>query len=396
MVCLADSDIGGLSTMADAGSQTGYALIPLLLILIPVVYVVQDMVVRLSICRQCGLIALAREEMGLASALSLSFVIVSVGVSAIVSNFTGVVAAGELLGMTEFQSCFFAATFLIVVVLGFRYKTVEAVAIALGSLLTVFVVTAVPCLPSWQEIALSAMSNPAGAGHRKSDGLGELIVACIGTVVTPWMLFFQSSAIVEKRLVKDDLPAALLDTLFGSVFTQFVMCGLVITFAKQMKNVQLENIALGEVFVEAVRPVLGDQLVVPCMFLGLMGSALLASLVVSLALAWSLAEGLSGAVSADGATNSRAFKALFVGTIIFSALIVSLDIINILQLNICIQFLNGIMMPVVVGCVFHLATSPHVLTPEYRVSGNYAVGVGILLLACAGLALWQALVILIR
>eukprot|EP00971_Amphidinium_carterae_P265307 5262986-Amphidinium_carterae.1 len=51
MVCLADSDIGGLATMAEAGSKTGYALMSLQLILIPVLYAVQEMVVRLSVHR---------------------------------------------------------------------------------------------------------------------------------------------------------------------------------------------------------------------------------------------------------------------------------------------------------------------------------------------------------
>merc|ERR1719263_761394 len=64
MVCLADSDVGGLFTMATAGAGTGYALLSLQLFLIPVLYVVQDMVVRLSVCRRLGLLALAQQEIG--------------------------------------------------------------------------------------------------------------------------------------------------------------------------------------------------------------------------------------------------------------------------------------------------------------------------------------------
>ncbi|CAK0815810.1 unnamed protein product, partial [Prorocentrum cordatum] len=41
MVCLADSDIGGLSTMAMAGSETGYTLVSMQFVLIPALYLVQ-------------------------------------------------------------------------------------------------------------------------------------------------------------------------------------------------------------------------------------------------------------------------------------------------------------------------------------------------------------------
>ena len=49
LVMLADTDAGNVVTAAQSGAQWGYRLLPLLLGLIPVLYMVQELAVRLGI-----------------------------------------------------------------------------------------------------------------------------------------------------------------------------------------------------------------------------------------------------------------------------------------------------------------------------------------------------------
>jgi Mn2+/Fe2+ NRAMP family transporter len=49
LVMLADTDAGNVVTAAQAGAQWGYRLLPLVLALIPMLYVVQELTVRLGV-----------------------------------------------------------------------------------------------------------------------------------------------------------------------------------------------------------------------------------------------------------------------------------------------------------------------------------------------------------
>merc|ERR1719443_2871904 len=121
------------------------------------------------------------------------------------------------------------------------------------------------------------------------------------------MLFYQASAVVEKRLSISDLPMARLDTLLGSFVTQVVMSCVLVTFAVQAKGIDLENLPMGQLLLTA----------------GLLGSSLLASLVVSLGVAWNLAEYSGSVLPTGGAMSSPYFQTFFVGTIMISAFVVS-------------------------------------------------------------------------
>ena len=54
LVMLADTDAGNVVTAAQAGVQWGYRLLPLLLLLIPMLYMVQELTVRLGIYTRRG------------------------------------------------------------------------------------------------------------------------------------------------------------------------------------------------------------------------------------------------------------------------------------------------------------------------------------------------------
>jgi Mn2+/Fe2+ NRAMP family transporter len=52
VVMLADTDAGNVVTAAQGGAQWGYRLLPLVLLLIPMLYTVQELTVRLGVCVQ--------------------------------------------------------------------------------------------------------------------------------------------------------------------------------------------------------------------------------------------------------------------------------------------------------------------------------------------------------
>ena len=64
LVMLADTDAGNVVTAAQAGAQWGYRLLPLLLLLIPILYMVQELTVRLGLTTGNGHGELIRERFG--------------------------------------------------------------------------------------------------------------------------------------------------------------------------------------------------------------------------------------------------------------------------------------------------------------------------------------------
>ena len=64
LVMLADTDAGNVVTGAQAGAIWGYRFLPLLLLLIPMLYMVQDLTVRLGVVTGRGYGELIRERFG--------------------------------------------------------------------------------------------------------------------------------------------------------------------------------------------------------------------------------------------------------------------------------------------------------------------------------------------
>lgn len=384
VVCLADSDPGGLFMMAVDGTETRYALLSMQLILIPVLYIVQEMVVRVTICQGKGLLKQVQEQTGVWPTRIFMAAMAFEGIVSMISEFASFSAAGEIFGVDDKTGCFIAALILVAIVLLGNYHKIEKIGMILGGCLLIFVVTFFLCKPSWSYLGLqlipSGQTNPVPS---------QLVWANIGTVVTPWMLFFQGSSIVVKGLKEEDLHHERMDTLVGSTLTQLIMCCVLVTFAVMMPGEHIEQKAIKDVFLPAIRPLLGEASEI-CVGLGLLGSSLLAAMVISLGVAWNLTEVRGNVVSAEDATSSPTFRWFFMSTVGIGILVVYSDIIGIVKLNILVQLVDGLIMPLVVSFIFYLATSKKVLPEEHRIKGPYAIMVGILLAFCSALALYQA------
>merc|ERR1719262_1409857 len=128
-----------------------------------------------------------------------------------ISELSGIAVVGQLLGLSSTASCTIAATLLISIVVVGDYRMVERAGLCLGACLSVFIISAVIVDPPWGKVAKGAVSVPTLA-LLEAPQAREVIMANIGTVVTPWMLFYHMSAVTEKKMTVDDLGLASIDT----------------------------------------------------------------------------------------------------------------------------------------------------------------------------------------
>jgi NRAMP (natural resistance-associated macrophage protein)-like metal ion transporter len=101
LVMLADTDAGNVVTAAQSGAQWGYRLLPLVLLLIPMLYMVQELTVRLGLYTGRGHGELIRQRFGLGWAWLSTLGLAGAVIGSLITEFTGVAGIGELFGLSR-------------------------------------------------------------------------------------------------------------------------------------------------------------------------------------------------------------------------------------------------------------------------------------------------------
>jgi Mn2+/Fe2+ NRAMP family transporter len=275
--------------------------------------------------------------------------------------------------------------FLLVIALTGSYRRVERVAIGLGLFELVFFVIAFVSKPDIHQIAAQALRPALG-----NPGYLYLVAANIGAVIMPWMIFYQQSAIADKRLQPSDFGYARADTAIGSVLTQLVMAAVLVataaTIGRRAPNTSLNSV--GDI-TAALTPYLGSAMGRLLFSIGVLGAGLVASIVASLALAWGLGEvaGYRRSLE-DHPLQAKWFYGVYAACLITGAVLVGL-VPNLVVLNIGVEVMNALLLPLVLGFLILLGLKA--LPPEMRLKGWYAGLVISLSALTAGLGVYGGL-----
>jgi Mn2+/Fe2+ NRAMP family transporter len=145
-----------------------------------------------------------------------------------------------------------------------------------------------------------------------------LVLANIGATVTPWMIFFQQSAVVDKGMTKADVPQGRLETAIGTVLATLAAVATMVAAAPLFHaHVDVSKFANGADFATALGPLLGTT-GATLFALGMVEAGLLAAMTISTSSSYSLAETMSARHSLNlKFTTGR----LFYGTAILSTLV---------------------------------------------------------------------------
>ena len=359
---LADTDAGNVVTGAQAGAKWGYRLLPLLLLLIPMLYMVQELTVRLGIYAKCGYGELIRQRFGARWAWLSIAGLAAATIGSLVTEFTGVAGIGELYGVPRAGSLTIAAAALLAVVATGSYRRVERLAIFIGLFELAFFAVAWAAHPNPAIMARDALDLPLG-----NREFMYLAAAIIGAVFNPWMIFYQQSAIADKKLHPGDLKASRWDTVIGAIITQCLTGAVLIAAAATLApNGGSTNIGtIGEISA-ALSNLLGEDFG-RCVFsIGVLGASAVAAIVSSLALAWGIGEVAGYRRSLESHPfEVKWFYGVYTASVVGAAALVWL-VPNLLWLNIGAQVLNAFLLPLVLGLLLALAmkTLPEPVRPR--------------------------------
>ncbi|APC16202.1 NRAMP family metal ion transporter [Pseudomonas frederiksbergensis] len=383
VVMMADTEAGSVITAAQSGAQWGYRLLLLQFLLVPLMFMAQELTVRLGLCTGKGYVELVRQRFGRALAMSTAIVLLLSCFGALLTQMSGLVGAGSLFGIPGWLILFTLVVFILGMVLTGSYHSVERVTLAVGLFGLAFLVMAVKAQPDVRQILHDIVRMPLN----NPDYL-YLLAANLGTSVMPWTVFYQQSALIDKGLGAEHLPLARIDTLVGAVFCQVLTAAIVIAAAATLggHGAGLESIAqIGEAFGALIGPTWGEAVFA----IGLAGGALVATIVVCLSAVWAVGEALGVRHSLEQhPLDAPWFYGPFALLLIGGALLVASGV-NLIRLSIAVGVLNALLIPLILLLLFLLARS--VLPPEHRLRGRYALAVAVIFTLTSVLGLYAGL-----
>jgi Mn2+/Fe2+ NRAMP family transporter len=218
IVMVADNDAGAVSTYSQAGAQYGTHLLWVVLLLLPVTYFIQEMVVRLGIATGQGHASMIYQRFGKWWGLFSLVDLELVNFLTLVTEFAAIDLALTMMGVNPLIGVPLAAAGLILITLSGSYRRWERTVVFLCMLDLAWFYIAFAMKPAVGAALRDAIVPSMPRGGITSD-LTFLVIAIVGTTVAPWQLFFQQSCIADKKLRFSDVRWARLDTFVGACIT---------------------------------------------------------------------------------------------------------------------------------------------------------------------------------
>lgn len=387
IVMVGDNDAGGVSTYAAAGQDYGTSLLWTLLLLIPVLIVNQEMVVRLGAVSGVGHGRLIFERFGKIwgrFAVSDLFVL---NFLTIATEFIGISLGAQYFGVPAWVAVPLAGLLLVGITVTGRFETWERLmfVILFGNLLCIPLMFL--CHPTLGPV-LQHFVVPGVQGGFKSDGV-LLIVAIVGTTITPWQLFFQQSNVVDKRITPRWIPYERADTVMGALIVVIGASAIMIAtaFAFDHNGTGAANANaftnahdLATELASHIGPAVGAIFSVLLIDASIVGAS---AVTLSTSYAFGDAFGIRNSLHKSW-REARQFYAMFTGLVVLAAVFVLIPGLPLGLVTTAVQALAGVMLPS--ACLFVLllcndreVLGPWVNRPWFNLLASLILGVLLIL-----------------
>lgn len=356
LTAFAGNDAGGIATYSSAGASYGFGQLWTILATGFLLIVVQETAARMSCVTGKGFASLIREEFGIRKSALAMLALVASNIMVTISEFAGIAAGMELFGAPVVLSVPVAAVLVWMLTLGGSYKRVEKILLAISCVFLTYIIAGVIAKPDWGKAIMSTFvpqlsSDPSYIG---------MLVAIIGTTVSPYMLFMVGANIVDKNLGTKDLFSQRIDNVSGAIVAQMISWFIVLTTATVLYPAGITVDSAAEA-AQALVPLVGDN--AGTLFaVGLVGASFLAACVLPGVTASAVCEAF-GWERGTGSTREEApaYHGILTAVIVASAAVVMLPGVNLFGIMLVAQVVNGVLLPVLLVCMAKIASNRHVM-----------------------------------
>ena len=363
IVMVGDNDAGAFGTYTQAGQNYGTTLLWTLLLLVPVLYVNQEMVLRLGAVTGVGHARLIFARFGrFWGAFSVLDLFALNGLT-IVTEFIGIALGLDYLGVPKALGVVVAALVIMGVVSTGDFRRFERFALMLVAGSLVLVPIFVMAHPPLAEVAHDLVVPGLPRDAKLSDVM-LLIIAIVGTTIAPWQLFFQQSYVIDKRITPRFINYERADLWIG--------IALVVLGAVAMMGFAAASFAgtpdFGK-FVDAGAVAAGIEAhagrVAGVLFaIGLIDASIIGACAVSLSSAYAIGDvfGVNHSLH-RGPRGAKGFYAVYAGLIAVAAAIVLTPGAPLGLLTNAVQTLAGVLLPSATVFLLLLCNDRAVLGP---------------------------------
>jgi NRAMP (natural resistance-associated macrophage protein)-like metal ion transporter len=354
----AGNDAGGIATYASAGAAYGFSLLWIMVLITIAVAVVQEMSARLGAVTGKGFADLVRENFPIRVTALIMFTLLLANAGIIVSEFVGIAAAAELFGISRYVAVPVSAFVLWLLITRGSYSHVEKVLLVLSAVFLSYIASAIMVKPQTEDIL---------AGLRPTfitDGdYIKIVVALVGTTISPYMQLYVQSAVVEKGVSINDYRYTRIDVFVGTFIAGVVAACIIIATAATL-HPQHIVITSAQDAARALAPIAGEYAEV-LFGVGLLGASLLAAGILPLATTYMLSEslGFERGVSRSW-QEAPIFMGVFTVLIVFGAIVALIPGLPLIDVLVGVYVINGVLLPIELIAIVSLINNKELM-------GNY-------------------------
>jgi NRAMP (natural resistance-associated macrophage protein)-like metal ion transporter len=362
IVMVGDNDAGAFGTYTQAGQNYGTHLLWTLLLLVPVLYVNQEMVLRLGAVSGVGHARLILERFGRFWGAFSVIDLFILNALTIVTEFIGISLAVTYLGLPKVPTVILAGLVVVGAVSTGSFRTFERISLTLAFASLLVVPIFVMAHPTLSQMS-KGLFVPSFPEHQVATVM-LLVIAIVGTTVAPWQLFFQQSYVIDKRITPRFINYERVDLVVGIVIVVVGAAAMMgfsaATFAGTPQAGHFTSAAgVAAGLARYVNPAAGVLFAV-----ALIDASIIGASAVGLATAYAVADVLGLHHSLHrGVKTAKGFYASYAALILVSAVLVLTPGVPLGLLTEGVQTLAGVLLPSATVFLLLLCNDKAVLGP---------------------------------
>jgi Mn2+/Fe2+ NRAMP family transporter len=301
------------------------------------------MAARMGAITGKGLSDLIREEFGLRATFFTMLVFAMADFFTIVAEFSGLAAGAGIFGVSKYIAVPLGAILVWTLIVRGSYKPVERILVIASLVYFAYPVSAFLAKPDW-DLAIKQTFIPT---LRSDSAYIGMVIALIGTTITPWMQFYLQAAVVEKGIDRRHYGLCRLDVITGCIVTDVVAFFIVVACGATIYHSNHPQISDAAQAALALKPFAGKFAAV-LFAAGLINASLLSAAILPLATSYNICEGLGFESGVDKRfVEAPVFYWLYTLLVGGGAAVVLVPHLPLLQVILYSQVANGILLPFV-------------------------------------------------
>jgi NRAMP (natural resistance-associated macrophage protein)-like metal ion transporter len=372
-----DNDPSAIITYSTAGAKLGLGSIWILLYILPIMIVMQEMSARIGLSSSCGLAGNIKRHYSKKILIFISTLLITANTLNIGADIYGMTSAIEIFIPQKIHLLSWLTIILILIlIIALPYKKIVKIFKWLSFCLFTYVLAGLIVIDNWAEI-LKNIFVP-NITFTKEGIL--IMVAILGTTLSPYLAFWQASEEAEEKKIKynydneapkceyrivtkNELKKITIDTRIGMFFSNFISFFIISLTSSVFFNAGINNISTIKDAAEALKPLVGDFSYF-LFSMGIISSGLLAIPILAGSSAYVMSEIFNWPGSLNHPFNkAREFYFVIIISTIFGIIMPYLGISAVKSL-IWVAIIQGIIAPFLIATILHMANNPKIVGPN--------------------------------